>query len=55
MYIKGKFIVSPNYNIVTTHYFKYKNYIILDLYRLVLKIVFKDIKYIYILLDTTIN
>ena len=53
IYIKNKFLVSPNYDIATIYYIKYSNYITSDLYNLILKIVFKGIKYLYILLDTT--
>ena len=48
-------MISSNYNIATTYYIKYRNYIILDLYGLILKIVFKGFKYLYILLDTIIK
>ena len=52
-YFKGKFTINPNYNIATIYYTKYRNYIILNLYGLILKIVFKGFKYLYTLLDTT--
>ena len=52
IYIKGKFIASPNYNIAIIYYSKYGNYIILDLYEPISKTIFKGIKYIYTLLDT---
>ena len=41
-------MVSPNYNIAIIYYIKYRNYITLDLYNLILKIVFKGFKYLYI-------
>ena len=52
-YFKGKFAISFNYNIATTYYIKYKNYITQNLYSLILKIVFKGFKYLYTLLDIT--
>ena len=52
IYIRGKFIISLNYNAVTTYYSKYRNHMMLDLCGPVLKIVFRGIKYIYIFLDT---
>ena len=54
-YLKGKFTISPNYNAATTYYTKYRNYITSDLCGPILKIAFKRIKYLYILLDTTTN
>ena len=48
-------MVSLNYNAATIYYIKYRNYITLDLYSLILKIVFKGFKYLYILLNTTIK
>ena len=45
-------MISFNYNTAITYYIKYKNYLTLDLYSLILKIVFKEFKYLYILLDT---
>ena len=50
-YFKEKFMISSNYNIIITYYIKYRNYIILNLYNLILKIVFKGFKYLYIFLD----
>ena len=46
-------MVSPNYNAATTYYIKYRNYITLDSYSLILKIIFKGFKYLYIFLNTT--
>ena len=48
-------MVSPNYNTAIIYYTKYRNYITLNLYDLILKIMFKGFKYLYILLDTTIK
>ena len=50
-YFKGKFMISSNYNIIIIYYIKYRNYITLNLYNLILKIVFKGFKYLYIFLD----
>ena len=46
-YIKDKFLVSPNYNVAIIHYTKYSDYITSNLYNLILKIIFKGIKYLY--------
>ena len=51
--IKGKFAASPNYDIATTYYSKYRNHMTLDLYGPVSKIVYNSIKYLDTLLDTT--
>ena len=52
VYIKGKFIISPNYNLAKTYYTKFSDYIFLDLFRLILISVYKYIKYLFTLLDT---
>ena len=52
VYIKGKFIVSPNYNAAKTYYTKFSDYISSDLFRLVLISAYKYIKYLFTLLDT---
>ena len=53
IYIKGKFTASPNYDAATIYYSKYRNHITLDLYGLVSKIVYNNIKYLDTLLNTT--
>ena len=49
--IKGKFSVSPNYNVANTHYTKFSDYISSDLFRPVLGDSYKNIKYLFTLLD----
>ena len=51
-YIKGKFSVSSNYNIANTYYTKFSNYILSNLFRPVLEDSYKNIKYLFTLLDT---
>ena len=36
VYIKDKFSINPNYNAFETSYIKFSNYILLDLFRLVI-------------------
>ena len=48
-------MINPNYNTTIIYYTKYRNYITLNLYNLILKIVFKGFKYLYILLDIIIK
>ena len=50
-YIKGKFIVSPNYNSTEIYYTKFGDYILLDLFRLVPIDAYKGIKFLITLLD----
>ena len=38
--IKGKFTTNSNYSAAETHYIKYKNYILSDLYGPILKILY---------------
>ena len=52
-YIKGKFSVNPNYNTFKTSYTKFNNYILSDLFRLVIINSWKGIKYLFTLLDIT--
>ena len=52
IYIKGRFIISSNYNTAKTYYTKFGNYISLNLFRLVLISAYKQIKYLFTLLDT---
>ena len=53
--IKSKFAVSSNYDAATTYYAEYGYYITSDLYGPILKIMYKGIRYLYTLLDTTIK
>ena len=41
IYIKGKFMISPNYNTAKTYYTEFGDYISLDLFRPVLINVYK--------------
>ena len=50
-YIKGKFLASPNYNTANIYYTKFSNYILSNLFRLVLRDSYKNIKYLFTLLD----
>ena len=50
-YIKGKFLVSPNYNMANTYYTKFNNYISSNLFRPVLGDSYKNIKYLFTLLN----
>ena len=52
IYIKGKFLVSLNYNTTNTYYIKFSNYILSNLFRPVLGDSYKNIKYLFTLLDT---
>ena len=49
--IKGKFLVSFNYNIANIYYIKFSNYILSNLFRPVLEDSYKNIKYLFTLLD----
>ena len=51
-YIKGKFIVSPNYSASKTYYTEFGDYISSDLFGPVVISAYKGIKYLFILLDT---
>ena len=50
-YIKGKFLVNSNYNIANIYYIKFSNYILSNLFRPVLGDSYKNIKYLFTLLD----
>ena len=50
-YIKGKFSISLNYNSTETYYTEFSNYILLNLYRLIIIINFKTLKYLFTLLN----
>ena len=52
-YTKGKFIISPNYNIAKIYYTEFRSYILSDLFGLVIINSYKGIKYLFTLLDTT--
>ena len=54
-YIKGKFIISPNYDAVKAYYTKFSNYISLDLFKPVLVNAYKYIKYLFTVLDIIIR
>ena len=54
-YNKGKLIVNSNYNVTNTHYTKFGNYILLNLFRLVKIDRYKNIKYLFTLLDIVIK
>ena len=51
-YIKGKFSASPNHNTANTYYTKFGNYISSNLFGPVLGDSYKNIKYLFTLLDT---
>ena len=51
-YIKGKFSASPNYNTANIYYIKFGDYISSNLFGLVLRDSYKNIKYLFTLLDT---
>ena len=51
-YIKDKFMVSSNYNTFETNYIKFSDYILLNLFGPVIISIYKNIKYLFILLDT---
>ena len=50
-YIKGKFLVSPNHNAANTHYTKFGDHISSDLFRPILGDSYKNIKYLFTLLN----
>ena len=50
---KGKFIVSSNYNAVEIYYTEFRSYISSDLFRPVAINSYKDVKYLFTLLDIT--
>ena len=54
-YIKGKFIISLNYNTAEIYYTKFRSYILLDLFRLVAINNYKGIKYLFTLLDIVVR
>ena len=45
-------MVSPNYSASKTNYTKFSDYILSDLFELVIISAYKGIKYLFILLDT---
>ena len=49
--IKGKFIASPNHDSAKIYYTEFDNYILLDLFGLVIINTYKGIKYLFILLN----
>ena len=49
--IKGKFLVSSNYNTANTYYTKFNDHISSDLFRPVLGDSYKNIKYLFTLLN----
>ena len=49
--IKGKFIISPNYDSTKIYYTKFSNYILLDLFRPIPIDTYKGIKFLFTLLD----
>ena len=49
--IKGKFSVSPNYNAANTHYIEFGDYMSSDLFGPVLGDSYKNVKYLFTLLD----
>ena len=51
-YIKNKFIIRPNYSTFEIYHTEFSNYILLDLFKLVMINIYKNIKYLFILLDT---
>ena len=51
-YIKGKFSASPNYNAANTHYTEFDDHISSDLFGPVPGDSYKNIKYLFTLLDT---
>ena len=51
VYIKDKFSISPNYNSVKTYYTEFNDYILLNLCGLIVIINFKNLKYLFTLLD----
>ena len=53
--IKGKFIISPNYNSTKTHYIKFNNYILSNLFRPIPIDAYKGIKFLFTLLDIAIR
>ena len=52
VYIKDKFTAIPNYSASKTNYTKFGDYILSDLFRPVAISTYKDIKYLFTLLDT---
>ena len=50
--IKGKFLVSFNHNAANIYYIEFNNYILSNLFRPVLGDSYKNIKYLFTLLDT---
>ena len=50
-YTKGKFIISLNYNAAEIYYTEFKSYISSDLFGPVAINSYKDIKYLFTLLD----
>ena len=49
--IKSKFLVSPNYNAANIYYTKFGDYMSSNLFRPVLEDSYKNIKYLFTLLD----
>ena len=49
--IKGKFLVSPNHNMANIYYTKFNDYILSNLFGPVLGDSYKNIKYLFTLLD----
>ena len=54
-YIKSKFSISFNYNIANIYYTKFNNYISSNLFGPVLEDSYKNIKYLFTLLDIAIR
>ena len=50
-YIKGKFLASPNYNMANIYYIEFSDHMSSDLFRPVLEDSYKNIKYLFTLLD----
>ena len=50
-YIKGKFSASPNYNAANIYYIEFGDYMLSNLFGLVLGDSYKNIKYLFTLLD----
>ena len=50
--IKGKFSASPNHNAANTHYTEFGDHMSSDLFRPVLGDSYKNVKYLFTLLDT---
>ena len=54
-YTKDKFIISPNYNAAEIYYTEFRSYISSDLFGPIAINNYKDIKYLFPLLDIVIR